>query len=193
MGYDTSAPQKPKITRKSIAVRCKAVLPRQKSGQTTKRPQGILCVFTRPLRMYGRFSARQNSCLSLSIEGIISSILRGLGDSKSPMYFIAAACVTNIVLDYVFMGALGLGPVGAALGTTAVAGGQRRDRAFVPAPDGRRCAHARQLQAAPRCYGAASLHRCTHRTSGRIYPDRVQGSKPKSSNARLARGIISIR
>ena len=37
-----------------------AVLPRQKSGQTTKRPQGILCVFPRPLRTYGRFSARQN-------------------------------------------------------------------------------------------------------------------------------------
>ena len=59
-GYDTSAPQKPKITRKSIAVRCRAVLPEQKSGQTTKRPQGILCVFLRSLRMYGRFSARQN-------------------------------------------------------------------------------------------------------------------------------------
>ena len=29
-------------------------MPRQKGGQTTKRPQGILCVFARPLRMYGR-------------------------------------------------------------------------------------------------------------------------------------------
>ena len=37
-----------------------AVLPRQKGGQTTKRPQGILYVFARTLRMYGRFSARQN-------------------------------------------------------------------------------------------------------------------------------------
>ena len=54
----------------------------------------------------------------ITADNIISSILRGLGDSKSPMYFIAAACVTNIVLDFVFMGALGLGPVGAALGTT---------------------------------------------------------------------------
>ena len=40
-----------------------------------------------------------------------------MGDSKSPMYFIAIACVTNIVLDYLFMGVLGLGPAGAALGT----------------------------------------------------------------------------
>ena len=49
---------------------------------------------------------------------IISSIFRGLGDSKSPMYFIAVACVANIVLDYLFMGVLHLGPAGAALGTT---------------------------------------------------------------------------
>ncbi|MDO4362266.1 MAG: hypothetical protein Q4C32_06935 [Eubacteriales bacterium] len=35
-GYDTSASQKPKITRKSIAVRCKAVLPWQKFGQAAK-------------------------------------------------------------------------------------------------------------------------------------------------------------
>lgn len=49
---------------------------------------------------------------------IISAIFRGLGDSKTPMYFIAAACIANIALDYLFMGALRLGPVGAALATT---------------------------------------------------------------------------
>ena len=49
---------------------------------------------------------------------IISSIFRGIGDSKSPMYFIAVACASNIALDYLFMGALHLGPAGAALGTT---------------------------------------------------------------------------
>ena len=49
---------------------------------------------------------------------IISSIFRGMGDSKSPMYFIAAACAVNIGLDYLFMGALHMGPAGAALGTT---------------------------------------------------------------------------
>ena len=49
---------------------------------------------------------------------VISSIFRGMGDSKSPMYFIAAACVTNIALDYFFIGALQMGAAGAALGTT---------------------------------------------------------------------------
>lgn len=54
----------------------------------------------------------------ITAYNIISSIFRGLGDSKSPMYFIAIACACNIGLDYLFIGALGLGPAGAALGTT---------------------------------------------------------------------------
>lgn len=53
----------------------------------------------------------------ITAYNIISSIFRGLGDSKSPMYFIAIACACNIGLDYLFIGALGLGPAGAALGT----------------------------------------------------------------------------
>lgn len=54
----------------------------------------------------------------ITAYNIISSIFRGMGDSKSPMYFIAIACVANIILDYIFMGAFHLGPAGAALGTT---------------------------------------------------------------------------
>lgn len=54
----------------------------------------------------------------ITAYNIISSIFRGLGDSKSPMYFIAIACAANIGLDYAFMGALHMGPAGAALGTT---------------------------------------------------------------------------
>ena len=54
----------------------------------------------------------------ITAYNVLSSIFRGMGDSKSPMYFIACACVCNIALDYLFMGALRLGPAGAALGTT---------------------------------------------------------------------------
>ena len=54
----------------------------------------------------------------ITAYNIISSIFRGLGDSKSPMYFIAVACMANIGLDYLFMGAMRMGPAGAALGTT---------------------------------------------------------------------------
>ena len=54
----------------------------------------------------------------ITAYNVIASIFRGLGDSKSPMYFIAVACVVNIALDYLFIGALHMGPAGAALGTT---------------------------------------------------------------------------
>ena len=54
----------------------------------------------------------------ITAYNIISSIFRGLGDSKSPMYFIAVACVMNILLDYLFIGVFHLGAAGAALGTT---------------------------------------------------------------------------
>lgn len=54
----------------------------------------------------------------ITAYNIVGSIFRGMGDSKSPMYFIAVACAANIGLDYLFMGVLRLGPAGAALGTT---------------------------------------------------------------------------
>lgn len=54
----------------------------------------------------------------ITAYNIISSVFRGMGNSKSPMYFIAVACVSNIVLDYIFIGRLGMGAAGAALGTT---------------------------------------------------------------------------
>ena len=54
----------------------------------------------------------------ITAYNVISAIFRGMGDSKSPMCFVAVACVANIALDYLFIGALHLGPAGAALGTT---------------------------------------------------------------------------
>ena len=54
----------------------------------------------------------------ITAYNIIASIFRGLGDSKSPMYFIAVACVVNIALDYYFMGTLHLGPACASANTT---------------------------------------------------------------------------
>ncbi len=54
----------------------------------------------------------------ITAYNIISSIFRGMGDSQSPMYFIAVACVANIALDFLFIGGCRLGAAGAALGTT---------------------------------------------------------------------------
>lgn len=54
----------------------------------------------------------------ITAYNIINSVFRGLGNSKTPMYFVAAACLANIALDYLFIGFFRLGPLGAALGTT---------------------------------------------------------------------------
>lgn len=48
---------------------------------------------------------------------LISSIYRGIGDSRSPLIFIAIACVVNVILDFLFVGYLHLGARGAASAT----------------------------------------------------------------------------
>ena len=47
----------------------------------------------------------------------MASVLRGMGDSRSPMYFGVASCVLNIVLDILFVGTLDGGVDGAAWAT----------------------------------------------------------------------------
>lgn len=55
----------------------------------------------------------------ITAYNVISSIFRGIGDTKSPMFFVAVACAVNIGLDILFMAPpLSMGPMGAALGTT---------------------------------------------------------------------------
>ena len=58
----------------------------------------------------------------ITAYNIISAVFRGLGDSRRPLYFIAVACAANILLDYLFMGVLRMGPVGAAYGTLLAQG-----------------------------------------------------------------------
>ncbi len=53
----------------------------------------------------------------ITAYNVISSIFRGAGDSRRPMYFVGIACVVNIMLDFVFIGLCGMGAAGAALGT----------------------------------------------------------------------------
>jgi len=53
---------------------------------------------------------------------VVCGILRGLGDSKTPLYFVGLACVINIVLDFVLVGYIHLGPTGAAIATVTAQG-----------------------------------------------------------------------
>lgn len=48
---------------------------------------------------------------------LVSSILRGMGDSKRPLLFIAVASVVNLVLDLLFVPVFHMGVMGAALAT----------------------------------------------------------------------------
>ena len=48
----------------------------------------------------------------------VSGIFRGIGDSKTPVYFIVIACAVNIVGDFILVGGLKMGAAGAALATT---------------------------------------------------------------------------
>lgn len=53
----------------------------------------------------------------ISLYNSVSAVFRGAGDSKRPLYFVAASCLVNIILDVFFMGPLDLGSRGAALAT----------------------------------------------------------------------------
>ena len=48
---------------------------------------------------------------------MVSAVLRGMGDAKHPMIFVAIASVVNIVLDIVFVAWMHMGAFGAALAT----------------------------------------------------------------------------
>lgn len=52
----------------------------------------------------------------------VCAILRGMGDSKSPLYFVAVACVVNIFGDLLLTGYLGMGALGVAIATVFAQG-----------------------------------------------------------------------
>ncbi|MFV0401341.1 MAG: MATE family efflux transporter [Oscillospiraceae bacterium] len=81
----------------------------------------ILRLIQTPAESY----AESDAYLTVTLTGIIfifgynalSAILRGMGDSKHPFYFVLAACITNVVLDLLFVAVFKWGAFGAALAT----------------------------------------------------------------------------
>ena len=60
------------------------------------------------------------------IYNVGAGILRAIGDSRRPLYFLIIACLTNIVLDLLFVVVLGMGVIGVAVATVIsqfIAGG----------------------------------------------------------------------
>ena len=89
----------------------------------------VMLVFARPISilMQAPKEALELTILYVQICGagiffivaynVISAIFRGLGDSKSPLIFVAIACVVNIVGDFIFVAIFNWNVVGAALAT----------------------------------------------------------------------------
>ena len=53
----------------------------------------------------------------LAAYNVVSSIFRGLGDTKSPMIFVAVAGLINVGFDNILIGPMGMGAAGAAIAT----------------------------------------------------------------------------
>ena len=47
----------------------------------------------------------------------VAAVLRGMGDSKNPLFFVLISGVTNVILDIIFVGPCRLGAMGAAIAT----------------------------------------------------------------------------
>jgi putative MATE family efflux protein len=69
--------------------------------------------------------SQTESYIYISILGIafmfaynaLSAMLRGFGNSRSPLIFVAIACICNIAGDLLLVAGFGMGPAGAALAT----------------------------------------------------------------------------
>lgn len=96
------------------------------TGVLTLSANGLVALMGVPAAAVG--PARQYlficACGTFFITGynVVSGMLRGLGDSKRPMLFIAVACVINVGADLVLVGVLGMGAAGAAIATVAAQG-----------------------------------------------------------------------
>ena len=53
----------------------------------------------------------------ITAYNVLSSVFRGLGDTRSPMVFVAISGLINIGADWVLIGPLGMGAAGAAIAT----------------------------------------------------------------------------
>lgn len=81
----------------------------------------ILRLMNTPIEAYDGAAAYSSICIGglVFIYGynVTSAILRGMGDSKHPLLFIAIAALINIVLDLIFVAGFNMGAGGAALAT----------------------------------------------------------------------------
>ena len=83
--------------------------------------EGILKILSVPPQALGEARRYLIICFIgvpfITAYNVISSIFRGMGDTKSPMIFVAIAGLINVGFDYILIGPLGMGAAGAAAAT----------------------------------------------------------------------------
>lgn len=89
----------------------------------------VVIVFSRPIAVLMQAPAEAVSLTSMYVKicgggiffivayNLLAAIFRGLGDSKSPLIFVAVACVVNIAGDLILVAGLHLDAAGAAIAT----------------------------------------------------------------------------
>jgi len=55
--------------------------------------------------------------VATALFNLLSNMIRALGDSRTPLYFLIVACLINIILDFVFIAVFGMDTDGAGLAT----------------------------------------------------------------------------
>ncbi len=81
----------------------------------------LLQLLNTPASAYGEARDYYNICMGgmvfMFLYNAISGVLRGMGDSKRPLYFVLIAAITNVVLDLILVGKFGMASAGAAWAT----------------------------------------------------------------------------
>ena len=94
----------------------------------------IMIVFSRPIAVLMQAPEEAVSLTSVYVKicgsgiffivayNVLSAIFRGLGDSKSPLIFVAVACVINIAGDLILVAGFRMDAAGAAIATVTAQG-----------------------------------------------------------------------
>lgn len=81
----------------------------------------LLQLLNTPASAYSEAKDYYNICMGgtifMFLYNAISGVLRGMGDSKRPLYFVLIAAITNVVLDLILVGKFNMASAGAAWAT----------------------------------------------------------------------------
>lgn len=117
---------------------------------------------------------------------VVCGVLRGLGDSRSPLYFVGIACVINIAFNFLLVGAFGMRAAGGSHSHGVLAGRELRRRPGIPAQARlplRLLAQRHTVQ--PPAVGAHTETRSAHSAAGcarkRVVPAHHCHRKPDGS------------